>query len=133
MAYLDCATEAESCCRRIVELGIEQPKVYLNIGNVLFALNQMYIAAESYRRALELDPHLISANYFQAIFSYDLSSQLRQNIIFCRALELQPGDIVHTASYDQVRRPIYSNSVGRSKNYERHFESVKRALSAPEF
>jgi tetratricopeptide (TPR) repeat protein len=37
--------------------------------------------------------------------------------------------LVHTASYDQVRRPIYASSVGRWKYYERHIEPLKRTLS----
>jgi hypothetical protein len=35
---------------------------------------------------------------------------------------------VVTASYDQVRKPLYNTSVGRWKNYERHLEPVSRIL-----
>jgi tetratricopeptide (TPR) repeat protein len=33
-----------------------------------------------------------------------------------------------TASYDQVRQPIYNKSVARYKNYEKHLEPLKAAL-----
>lgn len=35
---------------------------------------------------------------------------------------------VKTASYDQVRRPLYTSSVARWKNYVRHLEPVNRIL-----
>jgi hypothetical protein len=35
---------------------------------------------------------------------------------------------VTTASYDQVRRPLYTSSVARWKNYARHLEPVSRIL-----
>ncbi|MHC4589980.1 MAG: tetratricopeptide repeat-containing sulfotransferase family protein [Planctomycetota bacterium] len=34
-----------------------------------------------------------------------------------------------TASYDQVNRPVYSSSVGRYKNYEKHLGPLKEALA----
>jgi len=36
--------------------------------------------------------------------------------------------VVATASYDQVRQPLYSRSVGRWQHYERHLEPLRRAL-----
>ena len=36
--------------------------------------------------------------------------------------------VVNTLSYDQVRRPIYTQSVARWKHYERHLEPLKIAL-----
>ena len=35
---------------------------------------------------------------------------------------------VATASYDQVRNPLYKSSIARWKNYERHLEPVSRIL-----
>ncbi len=35
---------------------------------------------------------------------------------------------VKTPSYDQVRQPLYSRSIGRWKHYERHLSSLKEAL-----
>jgi hypothetical protein len=36
---------------------------------------------------------------------------------------------VLTASYDQVNRPIYSSSVGRYRNFEKHLGPLKAALA----
>ena len=36
---------------------------------------------------------------------------------------------VHTASRDQVRRPMYRSSIGRWKNYESHLAPLIEALS----
>ena len=36
---------------------------------------------------------------------------------------------VLTASYDQVRRPVYSSSIGRWKNYNRHLSRLHEELS----
>lgn len=36
--------------------------------------------------------------------------------------------VVATASYHQVRQPLYDHSVNRWKNYERHIEPLRRAL-----
>ena len=37
--------------------------------------------------------------------------------------------VVRTASRDQVREPIYTRSVGRWRNYERHLGPLKEALA----
>jgi hypothetical protein len=36
---------------------------------------------------------------------------------------------VLTASYAQVRRPVYSSSIGRWKNYQRHLSILEEELS----
>jgi len=36
--------------------------------------------------------------------------------------------VVTTCSYDQVRRPVYSSSVGRWRNYEKYLDPLLRAL-----
>jgi len=40
----------------------------------------------------------------------------------------ETGRYTTTASYDQVRQPIYSHSIGRWRNYERHLEPLLDAL-----
>lgn len=40
--------------------------------------------------------------------------------------------LVVTASYDQVRKPLYKSSVARWKNYARHLEPVSRILGLPD-
>lgn len=41
------------------------------------------------------------------------------------------GRLIQTASYDQVRRPLYGKSVGRWKNYERHLQPLLKGLGSP--
>jgi tetratricopeptide (TPR) repeat protein len=46
-----------------------------------------------------------------------------------RCLKFYESDrIVHTASYDQVKQPVYTRSVGRWKNYERYLQPLMDAL-----
>lgn len=60
---------------------------------------------------------------------------IRQMVDFC-GLKWNPcclafhatGRVVSTPSYDQVRRPIYKESVARWKNYERHLGPLIAAL-----
>jgi len=40
--------------------------------------------------------------------------------------------VINTVSYDQVRRPMYTTSVGRWKNYEAYLEPLIKALNAGE-
>ena len=40
------------------------------------------------------------------------------------------GRIVRTASYEQVRQPIYRSSIGRYKRFERHLGPLLEALAA---
>ena len=48
-----------------------------------------------------------------------------------RCLKFHENDrYVATASYDQVRRPLYNKSAGRWKNYERHLEPLRVALQS---
>jgi tetratricopeptide (TPR) repeat protein len=65
----------------------------------------------------------------------DPEAQIRPLLEFCgldwdeRCLRFQ--DVrrpVHTASFWQVRQPLYASSVGRWRRYERHLEPLKAAL-----
>ncbi len=38
--------------------------------------------------------------------------------------------VVLTASYQQVRQPIYSNSIGRWRRYEKHLAPLRSALGS---
>jgi tetratricopeptide (TPR) repeat protein len=65
----------------------------------------------------------------------NFEDQSRRLIEFCGldwdprcALPHKTGRAVNTASYDQVRRPVYSSSVGRWKNYERHIRPLMETL-----
>lgn len=43
----------------------------------------------------------------------------------------QSERVVATASYAQVRRPVYASSVGKSRNYARELEPLRQSLAAP--
>ena len=65
----------------------------------------------------------------------DTEKVSRQMIEYCglewdeRCLKYYESDrIVHTASYEQVKQPIYTRSVGRWKNYEEHIQPLIDAL-----
>ena len=66
----------------------------------------------------------------------DLEGKSRELIDFI-GLEWDPqclrfhesGRVVNTASYDQVRQPIYNRSVGRWRHYEHHLGPLKDALA----
>ena len=66
----------------------------------------------------------------------DLDTFCRRTIEFVglewddRCLEFHAsGRTVRTASYDQVRRPIYRSSIGRYQRYEAHLSPLLDALA----
>jgi tetratricopeptide (TPR) repeat protein len=72
---------------------------------------------------------------YEALVS-DQERLTREMIEYCgldwddRCLRFYEGKrVVLTASYDQVNRPIYSSSVGRYRNFEKHLGPVKAALA----
>lgn len=84
-----------------------------------------------YKRVLEVP--LMTVRY-EALVA-DPQPHIRELVRFCglrwrrSCLEFhQMQRDVSTASYEQVRQPSYTSSVGRSKHYERHRGSLKEAL-----
>jgi hypothetical protein len=68
----------------------------------------------------------------------DTERSVRGLLEFCgltcdpRCLEFHKSKrYVNTASYDQVRQPIYRSLVGRWKHYESHLGGLIDALSGP--
>jgi tetratricopeptide (TPR) repeat protein len=66
----------------------------------------------------------------------DQEGETRRLLDFCgldfdeRCLRFYEGKrVVLTASYDQVNRPVYSSSVGRYRNFEKHLGPLKAALA----
>ena len=37
--------------------------------------------------------------------------------------------IINTPSYNQINQPLYKKSIGRWKNYEKHFEGIEPILN----
>ena len=65
-------------------------------------------------------------------------TEVRRILEFCglpwdsHCLEFhQSTRYINTASYDQVRRPIYQSSIGRWKNYEVHLQELIEVLEQP--
>jgi tetratricopeptide (TPR) repeat protein len=68
----------------------------------------------------------------------DLPTHARRLVEYCglewdeRCLRFYESDrLVKTASYQQVRQPIYTRSVARWRNYEKHLVPLKDALAGP--
>jgi len=81
-----------------------------------------------------LDVPMMEVRYEELIANQETLS--REMIEFCglswdeQCLKFyQTARVVATASYDQVRRPLYRKSSGRWKNYERHLGPLKEALA----
>ena len=80
-----------------------------------------------------LDIPILDVNYEKLIA--DSESVSRSMVDFCgldwdeQCLSFHKSERwVATASYDQVRQPIYTQSVGRWRNYEKYLEPLTRAL-----
>jgi tetratricopeptide (TPR) repeat protein len=102
-------------------------------------LHHLGVVYRQYERLMShwqsvLDLQILSVCYEDLVA--DLETNSRQILNFLE-LEWHPDclefyrnkRIVNTASYDQVRRPIYSRSVGRAqRDYGQHLGSLARAL-----
>jgi tetratricopeptide (TPR) repeat protein len=85
----------------------------------------------------ELDLSILTVQY-EALVE-DQAGVSRRIIEFCgldwddRCLRYyERADPAHTLSYDQVRQPIYTTSVGRARRFERHLGPLREALAAPD-
>lgn len=82
-----------------------------------------------------LDIRLLEVRYEELVS--DSERGIREIVDFC-GLEWQPACLsfyknrrtIDTPSYNQVRRPIYSSSVNRWKNYEQHLKPLLQSLQA---
>jgi len=93
---------------------------------------------KEYRRLMDhwkqvLDIPILDVSYAELIADQERVS--REIIEFCglewddRCLQFHKTERgVATASYDQVRRPIYTSSVSRWKNYEKYLGPLREAL-----
>ncbi|MFK5947366.1 MAG: sulfotransferase [Methylococcales bacterium] len=99
----------------------------------LGAYYQGYLKLMSHWRKV-LNIPLLEVNYEDLI---DNQEQVSRSLVeFCgldwdeRCLQFHENDrFVRTASYDQVNRPLYKQSVARWKNYEKHIEPLLTALN----
>lgn len=112
----------------------------LSVGN-RFAhdLKRVGTFYRDYRRLMShwknvLNFPMLEVSYEQVVS--DVETQTRRMLEFLdlpfdeRCLQFhQNARYVSTASKEQVRRPIYSSSVGRWRNYRRHLEPLMKALA----
>jgi len=82
-----------------------------------------------------LDPPMLEIAYEDVVA--DLEGAARRLVDFAglawddRCLRFHQSErVVNTASFDQVRQPIYTRSVGRWRHYERHLGPLREALAA---
>jgi tetratricopeptide (TPR) repeat protein len=103
-----------------------------DLGHLGFYYREYERLMEHWRKLL--GPHLLEIQYEDLVA--DLEGVSRKMVDYC-GLEwsddclrfYESKRLVHTASYDQVRRPIYSKSIGRWRRYESHLQPLKRALN----
>ena len=102
-----------------------------NYANNLGALAHFY---REYERLMEhwlavLDLPILEVNYSETVSNLEDSARRMVNFL---DLEWDPdclqfhrsGRITATASYDQVRQPVYTSSIGRWKHYRQHISPL---------
>jgi hypothetical protein len=86
-----------------------------------------------WRRVLGLPVHTVDYESLVGDFDAGIGSLLNFLGLSIEPACLRPDlsrRVVATASYDQVRRPVYSTSVGRWRRYERELAPLRSALAA---
>lgn len=108
----------------------DHPYAY-DLGDLGFFYRQYRRLMEHWRKALDLA--IFEVNYEDLV--RDPQTYGRALVEFCgfkwdkRCLDFHKGERpAATASFQQVRRPIYTASVGRWRNYAAYLEPLKRAL-----
>lgn len=92
-----------------------------------------------YRRLMEHWSKVLEIRIYDIeyeVLTSDFENEVRELIAFC-GLEWEENCLkffdserqVSTASFDQVRKPVYRQSVERWKNYEAHVEDIKKILA----
>ncbi len=102
----------------------------------LGALGEVYKLYEAMmKRWREISPIGILDIRYEALVDHP-EETVKKLLAFCdlpwnaKCLEFHKSDrYINTASYAQVREPIYHRSVGRWKNYESHLGELIAALS----
>jgi len=103
-------------------------------------LHNLGFAYRQYERLMEHWSSVLTQPILEIVYEAvvdDLEGESRRIIEFCdldwddRCLRFHAsGRSVRTASYEQVRQPIYRSSIGRYKRFERHLGPLLEALAA---
>ncbi|MEE8458219.1 MAG: sulfotransferase [Phycisphaerales bacterium] len=130
---IHCHRDPRDTCISCYMSGIlPRPHPYISdLGDLGFAYRQYRRLIEHWKQALPMQ--ILDVGY-EALVD-DLDGQARRIIDFCglpwndRCLEFHAsGRTVRTASYEQVRQPIYRSSIGRYKGFEKHIRPLLEAL-----
>ena len=130
---IHCHRDPRDTCISCYTSGIlPGPHPYIsNLGDLGFAYRQYQRLMAHWKRALPM-PVLDVA--YETLVD-DLAGQTRRIIDFCglawddRCLDFHAsGRIVRTASYEQVRQPIYRSSMGRYKGFEPYIGPLLEGL-----
>ena len=114
---------------------------FIQANNHQYAYNLEHLgcAYRQYQRLMNHWKHVLDVPFMDVSYEELVADQervTRELLAFCglpwdeRCMRFYESKRnVVTASYDQVRRPLYSSSIGRWRHYEKHLEPLRRALS----
>jgi tetratricopeptide (TPR) repeat protein len=127
------------CRRNLMDVGLSCfSKHFGAFHNYACDLNAMGHFFKEYLRMMEhwlsVSPLPIFEVQYEELVS-DPNTTIRNLVDFC-GLSWDPAvlnfheskRIVSTASYDQVRKPLYKSAMGRAEQYKAHLEPLRRAL-----
>jgi hypothetical protein len=121
---IHCRRDPRDTC---LSIYFQEFNLAYNYANNLGALAHFY---RDYERLMDhwlavLDLPILEVNYSETVSNLEHSARRMVNFL---DLEWDPdclqfhrsGRITATASYDQVRQPVYTGSIGRWKHYRKH-------------
>ncbi len=122
----------DTCISCYMSPILPRPHPYVSdLGDLGFAYRQYLRLIEHWKHTLPIQ--ILDVGYETLVD--DLDGQARRIIDFCglpwddRCLQFHAsGRMVRTASYEQVRQPIYRSSIGRYKGFEPHIGPLLEAL-----
>jgi hypothetical protein len=129
---IHCTRDPRDTCLSIYFQSFSPAHSYAtNLANLGFYFREYLRLMEHWRRVLEV--RMMEVNYEELVA--DVEGVSRRMVAFCgldwdpACLEFQAsGRRVSTASYEQVRQPVYTRSAGRWRHYARHLEPLFQAL-----
>ena len=130
---IHCHRDPRDTCISCYTSGIlPRPHPYIcDLGDLGFAYGQYERLMAHWKQALPIK--ILDVRYETLVD--DLDGETRRIIDFCglpwddRCLQFHAsGRTVRTASYEQVRQPIYRSSIGRYKGFEQHIAPLLEAL-----
>ena len=103
---------------------------FLNIEDAANLYNHVMKLWDKYNAVLSIKFHVVK--YENIVSNFDKSVKEIMNFldlpwsdnVFKFYETAKNRDLISTPSYDQVNKPIYTNSIGRWKNYDKHFTKI---------